>query len=84
MVGKWGLAPEWEEAKENFLQAIQVLRETAPSPEEVDFDNLSYLKKPAKAYQDFDRTFSAVQVYSDFDESKLGNLFPIHYDEIEN
>jgi type I restriction enzyme R subunit len=77
------LAPEWEEAKENFLQAIQALREIAADPEEVDFNNLPYLKKFAKAYQNFDRTFSAVQVYGDYSESQLGNLFPIHYDEIE-
>lgn len=78
------LAPTWAEAKENFFEAIRALREVAPHPDAVDFNNLSYLKKFAKAYQDFDRTFSAVQVYSDFDEGQLGNAFPIHYDEIED
>lgn len=77
------LAPTWEEAKENFLEAIKELREIASHPEEVDFNNLTYLKKFAKAYQGFDRTFSAVQVYSDFAESQLGNVFPIRYVEIE-
>lgn len=77
------LAPEWEEAKENFLQAIQALREVAAHPEEIDFNNLAYLKKFAKAYQDFDRTFSAIQVYSEFEENQLGDIFPIHYDEVE-
>lgn len=78
------LAPTWEEAKENFLEAIRDLREVASLPEEIDFNNLGYLKKFAKAYQDFDRTFSSVQVYSDYDESQLGKVFPILYEEIED
>lgn len=78
------LAPEWEEAKENFFQAIKTLREIANHPENVELNNLSYLKKFAKSYQDFDRTFSAVQVYSGFDEKQLGSIFPIRYDEIED
>src|SRR5699024_9329209 len=78
------LAPTWEEAKENFLEAIRDLREVASLPEEIDFNNLGYLKKFAKAYQNFDRTFSSVQVYSDYDESQLGKVFPILYEEIED
>jgi len=77
------LAPTWEEAKENFIEAIKNLRDIAPYPEMIDFNDLTYLKKFAKAYQGFDKTFSAVQVYSDFEESQLGSVFPIYYDEIE-
>lgn len=77
------LAPTWEEAKENFLESIRALREVAPQPEEIDFNNVAYLKKFAKAYQDFDRTFSSAQVYSEFDETQLGSVFPIRYKEVE-
>src|SRR5699024_326410 len=77
------LATTWEEAKENFIEAIKNLRDIAPYPEMIDFNDLTYLKKFAKAYQGFDKTFSAVQVYSDFEESQLGSVFPIYYDEIE-
>lgn len=78
------LAPDWNEAKQDFLKAIQDLRDIAPSPEEIEFHNLPFLKKFAKAYQAFDRAFSSIQVYSEFDESQLGSVFPIQYKEIEN
>ncbi|MCJ7843628.1 type I restriction endonuclease subunit R [Lederbergia sp. NSJ-179] len=78
------LAPEWEETKQDFLKAIQELREVAASPEEVVFHHIPFLKKFAKAYQSLDRAFSAVQVYSEFDESQLGSVFPIQFKEIEN
>ncbi|WP_106494703.1 type I restriction endonuclease subunit R [Lentibacillus sp. Marseille-P4043] len=77
------LAPEWEETKQVFLKAIQELREVAASPEEVEFHHIPFLKKFAKAYQSLDRAFSAVQVYSEFDESDLGSVFPIQFKEIE-
>ncbi len=42
------------------------------------------MKKFAKAYQAFDKAFSSVQVYSEFDESQVGSNFPIQFKEIEN
>lgn len=78
------LAPEWDEAKEEFLKAIQKLRDIAPSPEEVDLQNLPFLKKFAKAYQALDKAFSSVQVYSEFNEEQMGSVFPITYEEIEH
>lgn len=78
------LAPEWEESREAFLQAIHELHDVAPTPEDVDFTQVAYLKKFAKAYQTFDRAFSSIQVYSEFDESQLGTIFPIQFSEIEH
>lgn len=78
------LAPEWDEAKHNFFEAIKNLRNIAPTPEEIDFDNLPLLKKFAKAFQGFDKSFSSIQVYSEFDEEQLGTIFPIQIPEIEN
>ncbi|MFB1050602.1 type I restriction endonuclease subunit R [Paraliobacillus sp. JSM ZJ581] len=78
------LAPDWDEAKEEFLKAIQKLRDIAPSSEEVDLQNLPLLKKFAKAYQALDKAFSSVQVYSEFDDNQMGSIFPITFEEIEH
>lgn len=78
------LAPVWEVAKEDFLNAIKNLREIAATPEEIEFDNESFLKRFAKAYQGLDRTFSSIQVYGEFEEKQLGTIFPIIFEEIEN
>lgn len=78
------LAPTWEEAKQSFLNSIKQLRKVAHSPKEIDFNNLPLLKKFAKAYQIFDKSFSSIQVYSEFDEKQLGGFFPIRFSEIEN
>jgi type I restriction enzyme R subunit len=77
------LAPEWEEAKNTLIDAINELRQVAPTPEEVDFQNDTALKMFIKAYQFFDRAFSSVQVYSEYDEELLGKMFPIEFSEIE-
>lgn len=77
------LAPSWEEARFAFVMAIQELKDFVPTPQEVDGLNRSQLKKFVKAFQKLDKTFSAVQVYSDYDQEQLGNEFPIVMREIE-
>lgn len=79
------LAPEWEEAKAAFSEAISKLKDIAPSPDELDIDenNIAELKKFAKAFQEFDKTFSAVQVYTEFEDEQIGTVFPIAAEEIE-
>lgn len=77
------LAPEWGEAKQTLIDAINELRQVAPTPEEADFQNDTVLKMFIKAYQFFDRAFSSVQVYSEYDEELLGKVFPIEFTEIE-
>ncbi len=78
------LAPTWNEAKQAFLEAIKELRKITADPDEVDLNNIPLLKKFAKAYQKLDRTFSSIQVYSEFDEQQLGSVFPIQFEEIES
>lgn len=77
------LAPTWKEAKEDFIQAIEEMREIVSSPAVVDELNEAELKKFIKAYQQLDRAYSSVQVYTDFNEEQMGTVFPINEDEIE-
>lgn len=77
------LAPTWDEAQNAFIEAIRELREVVANPEEISMENIPLLKKFAKAYQKLDRSYSAVQVYSDYDEAMLGTEFPIIFEEIE-
>lgn len=77
------LAPTWEEAQEAFRLAIAELREIAETPEMVNELNKAEKKKFAKAYQKLDRTFSAVQVYTEFDIEKLAQNYQINVEEIE-
>lgn len=80
------LAPEWEESKTAFIEAIHNLRQIAEEPENIDIDAspIEWLKKFAKAYQRVDKTFSAVQVYTEYEDEMLGTLFPITMPELEN
>ncbi|AYW44754.1 type I restriction endonuclease subunit R [Tetragenococcus koreensis] len=77
------LAPSWEEAQEAFVTAIEEMHEIVSLPEEVDNLNEAELKKFIKAFQKLDRTYSSVQVYTDFDDKQLGTIFPIKNEEIE-
>lgn len=77
------LAPDWHEAKQAFLNAIKELRAIAATPEEIELENIPFLKKFAKAYQALDKAFSSVQVYSEYEEGMLGTTFPIQFKEIE-
>lgn len=79
------LAPNWDEAKEAFLEAIRELRHTVTSPQQIDIERMSLaeLKKFVKTYQGLDKTFTAVQVYTDYDAEQMGTDFPIEFSEIE-
>lgn len=78
------LAPSWNEAKNAFLEAIKGLKKIAKTPEAVDELTLIKKKQFAKAYQKLNKTYSSIQVYSEYDETQLGNEFPITLEEIEH
>ncbi|MDD3026786.1 MAG: type I restriction endonuclease subunit R [Erysipelotrichaceae bacterium] len=68
------LAPTWEEEKENFDQKVKALKAIAPTPEDVpDIDSASDedLKYFAKAYQEFDKLFASIQVYSNYERRQV-------------
>lgn len=77
------LAPTWDEAAEAFKEAIKKLKELAPTPELVDELNFTLKKKFAKIFQKLDKTFTSVQVYSEYEDELLGTFFPIQFKEIE-
>lgn len=78
------LAPSWEEAASAFKEAINKLKELTETPGQVDELSLTLKKKFAKAFQKLDRTFTSVQVYSEYEEAMLGIDFPISFKEIED
>ncbi|HFD1692122.1 TPA: DEAD/DEAH box helicase family protein, partial [Enterococcus faecium] len=79
------LAPTWLEAKERFVEASEQLIEIMSDPVNAQIDNLNKadLKKFVKAFQKIDKTFTAIQVYSEFDSTQMGTEFPISIDEVE-
>lgn len=77
------LAPTWEEAKRAFIEAIKELNELVTSPDELDTFTKAQLKKFVKAYQKLDKTYTAIQVYSDYEPEQMGTEFPIKVNEIE-
>lgn len=78
------LAPTWSEAKQAFLEAIKELRKIVQTPQDVDqLSSIQKKKQFAKAYQKLNKTFASIQVYSQYDETQLGNDFPITFEEIE-
>jgi len=64
------LAPSFEEAKKKFIQAIHDLKFTMPNPKEIVIEQMSdnQKRKFAKVFQTFDRSFSDIQVYSEYEE----------------
>ena len=68
------LAPTWEQEKQNFDQKVKALKLISPTPDDVpDIDSASDedLKYFAKAYQEFDKLFASIQVYSDYDKRSV-------------
>ena len=81
------LAPEWQEEKAKFLEKVHQLLDIAPSPEQVpDLDTATdaELKRFAKAFQEFDKLLSSIQVYSDYDEKVILREIGLSLEDIEN
>lgn len=70
------LAPSWKEEKFNFDEKVNQLKAIAKTPEEIpniDSATDADLKRFAKAYQEFDKLFSSIQVYSNYDQNSVFN-----------
>jgi type I site-specific deoxyribonuclease, hsdR family len=81
------LAPEWPEEKAKFLEKTQALLAISPTSEQVpDLDTATdaELKRFAKAFQEFDKLFSSIQVYADYDEKSILEEIGLSMEEIEN
>lgn len=71
---KFVLAPSWEEEKAKFDEKVIQLKTIAKTPKEApDLDSASNtdLKRFAKAYQEFDKLFASIQVYSDYEQDNV-------------
>lgn len=81
------LAPEWPEEKAKFLEKTQALLAISPTPEQIpDLDTATdaELKRFAKVFQEFDKLFSSIQVYADYDEESILEEIGLSLEEIEN
>lgn len=77
------LAPVFKEAHQAFKDALAGLRKIAPSPESVDALTLGQKKKYAKAFQEVDKAFAAIQVYTEYEEAELEKEYHVTVEEIE-
>ena len=81
------LAPAWEEEKAKFIEKVQQLLTISPSPEmapDLDASSNAELKRFAKAFQEFDKLFASIQVYSDYNQGKILNEIGLSLEDIEN
>ncbi|OYW66993.1 MAG: DEAD/DEAH box helicase, partial [Aerococcus viridans] len=78
-------APGWNESYGRFQDAYERLISVAPSPESIDVnDDVDTLKLFVKAYQEFDKSLGAIQVYSEFDEEVFEQQYGLRPEVIES
>ncbi|MFT8411850.1 MAG: type I restriction endonuclease subunit R [Schleiferilactobacillus perolens] len=80
------LAPEWKTALKKFREALMTLRNIAPDPDNIDVNNMneSELKRFAKAYQAFDKSYADLQVYANYDTEKLAKNYHVDDEMVES
>lgn len=80
------LAPSWEEEKANFDDVLRNLKTIAPTPDDtpsIESATTEELRRFAKAFQEFDKYFASIQVYSKYDEEKVMQEAQLTKEEIE-
>lgn len=78
-------APDWHESYERFIEAFHKLNEVAPNPDSVDMnDDVDKLKLFVNAYQQFDKTYGAIQVYMEYNEEEFSQKFGLNPDKVED
>lgn len=68
------LAPTWEEEKALFDEKVRQLKLVAPTPDDApDIDSASdtELRRYANAFQEFDKLFASIQVYSEYKQEEV-------------
>jgi len=69
------LAPSYEEAMNKFLDTSHALFKIAPTIDSfTEISTLERMKQYAKAFQEFDKAYTAIQVYSEFDSSMAAGV----------
>lgn len=72
------LAPEWDEEIVRFNKKLETLLDIAPTPEDtpqIESASIEELKRFAKAFQEFDKLYASIQVYSDYDKEEVFKTF---------
>src|SRR5699024_1120055 len=72
------LAPEWDEEIVRFNEKLETLLNIAPKPEDtpqIESASIEELKRFAKAFQEFDKLYASIQVYSDYDKEEVFKTF---------
>ena len=66
-------APSWKESLEIFEKTLENLRKILQNPKDYShiMASTESMKRFVKAYQEFDKSFSAVQVYSEFEREEF-------------
>ena len=80
-------APAWSETAEKLVQAVESLKNVAPTMEQLDdlqtHGTLEELQAFVKAYQAVDRLIGEAQVYDEFQEDMLKTKFNMSREEFE-
>lgn len=78
------LAPSWKETQKQFYIRVNNIREIAPSPNDVDLLKTRTEKKQfAKAYQELDKWYASLTVYTEYRSELLIEKFNISETELE-
>lgn len=78
------LAPSWKETQKQFHIRVNNIREIAPSPNDVDLLKTRTEKKQfAKAYQELDKWYASLTVYTEYRSELLIEKFNISETELE-
>lgn len=79
------MAPSWDEAQEEFREAIAGLAEVASTPEDVDdLETTVEKKRFAQAFQRFDKAYASIQVYSNFKEEIFEDEYNFDSEKLED
>ncbi len=80
-------APSWEQALERFEKAYNDMKHIAPSidivTEMIISEDKAKMELFAKAFQTVDRTFSAIQVYTDYDYDVISEQLGFTMEKLE-
>ena len=81
--GSYVQAPTWEEAEARFKEAIEKLRQIAPTPDAVSAMSKKEKLRFLKAYREFDDAYADLQVYSPYQSKNLEQDYHIDEQTIE-
>lgn len=81
-------APTWEEGLQEFEESVTEFKRITPTPESMmELNELEEMRKAASNFQRFDKTYSSIQVYTnyieDYEENEFEEKYQIDFEELE-